>query len=106
MLSKQLLILFLLLSVLAESGFGRPSIDKILMKNGDSFTCEIKKLDRGVLFASFDYVDGTVSISWEKVARVESTQLFLVKTAGGNIYTGALRTPEAPKDAPVSIEVV
>ncbi len=85
---------------------GRTKTDTIVMKNGDHFTCEIKQLDRGVLYASFDYVDGTISIDWAKVARVDSTQLFLVHTQDGTIYEGAIRTPATPAEQPVKIEVV
>src|SRR5512136_2017539 len=80
---------------------GRPKIDKIVMKNGDHWTCEIKRLEEGVLYAGIDYVDGTISVQWSKVARLESSQLFLVKTQGGVIYTGTLKTPETPADEPV-----
>src|SRR6187455_3419500 len=62
----------------------RPQTDVIVMANGDRFTCEIKKLERGVLYASFEYVDGTVSIQWSKVARVETNQLFLTHTQDGS----------------------
>jgi hypothetical protein len=84
----------------------RPKIDVIVMKNGDRFTCEIKKLEKGVLYGSFDYIDGTVSLDWSKVARVESTQLFAVQTSGGLVYTGSLKTPATPADEPVKIDVV
>ncbi|MFN8009500.1 MAG: hypothetical protein U0V70_21195, partial [Terriglobia bacterium] len=75
------------------------------MKNGDHWTCEIKKLSEGVLYVGVDYVDGTISVQWSKVARVESPQLFLVKTQGGSIYSGTLKSPEVPAEEPVKIEV-
>ena len=74
----------------------RNKTDVVLMANGDRFTCEIKRLEKGVLYASFDYVDGTVSIEWSKVARVESSQLFIVHVQDGSIYEGTIRTPETP----------
>ena len=86
--------------------WARPQTDVLVMKNGDRFTCEIKKLDRGVLYAGFDYVDGTVSLQWSKVARVESHQLFVVHTQNGSVYEGTLRTPETPEEQPVQIEVL
>jgi len=86
--------------------WARPQTDVVVMINGDRFTCEIKKLERGVLYASFDYVDGTVSIQWAKVARVESRQLFLVHTEDGSVYEGTLRTPETSAQQPVKIEVL
>ena len=44
----------------------RNKTDAVLMANGDRFTCEIKRLERGVLYGSLGYVDGTVSIEWFK----------------------------------------
>jgi putative salt-induced outer membrane protein YdiY len=76
------------------------------MKNGDRLTCEIKRLERGVLYASFDYVDGTVAINWLKVARIESREMFLVHTEDGSVYEGTLRTAGETGKAPVRIEVL
>jgi Protein of unknown function, DUF481 len=84
----------------------RDKTDVLVMKNGDHMTCEVKGLDQGVLYVSFDYIDGTTSVDWSKVQRLESRQLFLVKTASGEVYSGTLKTPEGPADQPVKIEVV
>jgi len=83
----------------------RDKTDVLVMKNGDRMTCEVKGLDAGVLYVSFDYIDGTTSVDWSKVARVESTQLFVVKTEDGSVYTGTLRTPETAAGRPVRIQV-
>ena len=53
------------------------------MKNGDRITCEVKGLEGGVLTVNLDYVDGTLSIDWLKVARLESSYLFLVTLQDG-----------------------
>jgi len=79
--------------------------DVLVMKNGDRMTCEIKGLAVGVLYASFDYIDGTTRIDWSKVARLESNQLFVVKTQDGSVYTGTLQTPETGPTRPVKIQV-
>jgi len=84
----------------------RDKTDVLVMKNGDRMTCEVKGLDGGVLYVSFDYIDGTASVDWSKVARLESDQLFIVKTGDGSIYKGRLRTPETGLDRPMKIEVV
>jgi hypothetical protein len=84
----------------------RDKTDVLVMKNGDRMTCEIKGLDAGILYVSFDYIDGTTLVDWSKVARLESTQLFIVKTQDGSMYTGELATPETPADRPLEIEVV
>jgi Protein of unknown function, DUF481 len=61
-------LLILLFIALVVPLVARPKIDTLVMKNGDRFTCEVKRLDRGVLYAGLDYVDGTISIDWAKVA--------------------------------------
>jgi hypothetical protein len=86
--------------------FARDKTDVLVMKNGDHMTCEVKGLDAGVLYASFDYIDGTSSVDWSKVASLESSQLFVVKTEDGSVYKGTLKTPETGPDRPVAIEVV
>ena len=78
----------------------------MVMTNGDRLTCEVKGLDAGVLYVSFDYIDGTASVNWSKVVRLESAQLFVVKTEGGAVYTGTLQTADTPADRPVKIQVL
>jgi hypothetical protein len=91
---------------LAAPLFARDKTDVMVMKNGDRMTCEIKGLDGGVLYVSFDYIDGTASVDWSKVARLESKQLFIVKTQDGSMYTGALDTAETAAGRPAKIQVV
>jgi hypothetical protein len=86
--------------------FARDKTDLLVMKNGDHMTCEVKGLDSGVLYVSFDYIDGTTSVDWSKVASLESKQLFIVKTEDGTVFTGVLRTPETPAGRPVKIQVI
>jgi hypothetical protein len=96
------LVLLLLDSLL----YARDNTDIIVMKNGDRMTCKIKGLDSGVLYVDFDYIDGTASVDWSKVARLESKQLFLVKTEDGSMYQGTLSTPEEGTGRPLKIEIV
>jgi hypothetical protein len=84
----------------------REKNDVLVMKNGDRLTCEIKGLDEGVLYVSFDYILGTSSVQWSKVAYLESKQLFIVSTTDGSVYTGTLSTAESEEKRPVKIEVV
>ena len=74
------------------------------MQNGDRFTCEIKGLDAGVLYVSIEYVDGTISVDWTKVAHLESRQTFIVKDENGFAYTGVLNsTKETAR--PITLDV-
>lgn len=90
----------------AGSLYAREKNDVIVMENGDRFTGEIKGLDAGVLRVSLDYVDGTISIEWSKVARLESSQLFVVQTEDGALYSGELTSREPSASQPVEIQVV
>ncbi len=92
--------------VLTTPLFARTNTDVLVMKNGDRMTCQVKGLDEGVLYVSFDYIDGTASVQWSKVAHLESNQLFIVKTDDGSVYTGTLNTPETPAGQPVKIQVI
>jgi hypothetical protein len=84
----------------------REKSDVLVMRNGDRLTCEIKNLSADVLYVSLDYALGTVSIDWFKVDHLESSQLFVVKTADGNVYSGTLSMPKTAGERPVSIEVL
>jgi hypothetical protein len=86
--------------------FAREKTDVIVMKNGDRLTCEVKGLDAGVLSIGLDYVDGTISVQWSKVARLESNQLFVVRTEKGLVYTGKLSTVDTAANQPVQIQIV
>jgi len=84
----------------------RESTDVIVMKNGDHLTGEIKGMSQGVLYMSMNYILGTSDVQWSKVDHIESTQLFLVKTEDGLVYTGTLATAESAGGRPMTIEVL
>jgi hypothetical protein len=102
----KLRVRILLLFLLAAPLLARDSTDVIVMKNGDHLTGEIKGLSQGVLYISMQYILGTSSVQWSKVDHIESKQLFLVKTEGGNVYTGTLSTASVEEGRPMTIEVV
>ena len=102
--TRTIILAFALL--LAAPLFAREKTDVLVMNNGDRMTCEVKGLDAGVLYVSLDYIDGTVLVDWSKVARLESKQLFVVKTNEGSVYTGTLRTAETAAGRPMMIRVV
>jgi len=83
----------------------REKSDVLVMKNGDKITCEVKELSSNTLYISVDYILNTISVDWTKVDRIESKQLFLVKTQGGAVYTGTLSTPKAPEGRPLELEI-
>jgi len=86
-------------------GSARDQTDVIVMQNGDRITCEIKSLRSGVLYVSVSYVSGTTQIEWSKVARLESSQPFIVQTKDGSLYTGRIATAPSAAGRPMSLEV-
>lgn len=85
--------------------FAREKTDVIVMKNGDRFTCEVKGLSAGVLSVGLDYVDGTISLQWSEVARLESSQLFVVNMQDGSVYAGRITTAEVAANQPMKIQI-
>ena len=102
---KMRVIVLCCVFLLTSPLFARESTDVIVMKNGDHLTGEIKGLNAGVLYVSMKYILGTSSVQWSEVARLESKQLFLVKTEDGSVYTGTLNTASTTGDRPMNIEV-
>jgi hypothetical protein len=102
---KILVLIFTLTLFFPPSLLARDNTDVIVMKNGDRMTGEIKALSAGVLSVKLKYVQGTIGVQWSEVARLESDQLFLVKTESGTVYTGKLSTGGTPGERAVSIEV-
>jgi len=90
----------------AVSLFARQKTDLLVMKNGDRITCEVKSLNAGVLSVALDYVDGTVSVDWSKVAHLESSQLFVVLTQDGSSYEGTLGTVQTVGNEPIKIRII
>jgi hypothetical protein len=82
--------------------FPREKTDVLAMKNGDRMTCEVKGRDSGVLYVSFDYIHGTTSVQWFRVAHPESNNC----EDGGRLGIHGLNTPETPAGQPVKIQVV
>lgn len=104
MSTKILVVGFALL--LTTPVLAREKTDVLVMRNGERMTCEIKGLSAGVRYVSFAYIDGTASVDWSMVARVESSQLFVVKTESGTVYTGTLESADTAAGRPVKIRVI
>jgi hypothetical protein len=83
----------------------RPSKDILRLKNGDKWTCEIKKLDHGYLYVGLDYVDGTVLVDWTKIAGIESPQLFIVMDEKGTVFAGPISSSNTGPDQVPSLRI-
>jgi putative salt-induced outer membrane protein YdiY len=67
----------------------RSKTDVVVVDTGDSITCEIKKLERGLLKVSTDYMS-TVYIEWQHVEQLSSTQAFQLEMEDGQRYFGPI----------------
>jgi hypothetical protein len=80
--------------------------DVLYMKNGDRMTCEIKSLNAGSLQVSLDYVEGTISVQWSRVQRLDSKRLFIVTLEDGSVYSGHLSIAEKlTPDEPTRLQI-
>ena len=79
---------------------GRSKLDTILLKNGDTITGEITRLERGILTVSTDFM-GTIGIEWRGVLRITSPQSFDVDTGTGASFGGTF--PESGQDGVINI---
>jgi hypothetical protein len=97
-------ILFALTVISVCAAFARSKTDVVEMKNGDRITGEVKTLENGVLKLDLDYVDGSISINWLKVARLESRALFRVRLQDGSVYLTSFARLESPPDGQIKME--
>lgn len=96
-------VLFAVAACLSASALARDKTDVLFMNNGDRITCEVKRLEGGILEIGLDYVDGNISVSWEKVARIESSYLFVVQLTDGSTFAGQVIKPEVLAGAAKSL---
>lgn len=69
--------------------------DLVIMKNGDRFTGEVKKLEHGVLYVDLPYVSGSVGVDWLQVEQVKSTGGFQVVLKNGERAAGTIEKTTA-----------
>ena len=69
--------------------------DKLVLKRGDEITGEVKELNRGKLSYKTDDM-GTLSVEWDKVAHLTSTNYFDVENRIGTRFFGQLAASEEP----------
>jgi len=79
--------------------------DVVVMKNGDKFTGEIKKLENGVLYFKAAYMVDAVQLDWARVARLESKDHFNVFFSSGKRVIGAIELEPEPQPAKSSFAV-
>lgn len=89
------------LLVLNVCVFAKRNDDVVIMKNGDRFTGEIKRLEEGKLIFSASYMASDVTLDWTKVDRLESKDEFNVYLMNGGAHTGHIaKTSEDENSVP------
>jgi len=64
--------------------------DTVVMKNGDRFTGEIKRLDHGILYFKSSYMLESVQLDWAQVDKLESKDSFFVALQSGKRYVSQI----------------
>jgi putative salt-induced outer membrane protein YdiY len=64
--------------------------DVVIMKNGDHFTGQVKRLQNGLLFVETDYVSGNIGLDWNQVQSVQSTATFHIVLKNGQRLVGKI----------------
>jgi putative salt-induced outer membrane protein YdiY len=82
--------------------------DTIIMKNGDRFTGEVKRLEQGILYIETDYFSGSVGVDWAQIEKIESTATYQVILSGGKRLTGTISkvAAEAAADKDFTVRTV
>jgi putative salt-induced outer membrane protein YdiY len=73
--------------------------DVVVMKNGDHFTGEVKRLRDGLLYVETDYVSGNIGLDWNQVQSVQSTAIYRIVLNNGHRLEGKIEKepPESGK---------
>lgn len=102
---KPIVASVMLAAVLAPVVLAKRKDDVVVMKNGDRFTGEIKKLDRGRLHFKADYMADSVQLDWAEVDHLESKDQYNVSLTTGDIHTGliAKKSDDQPQAASFSV---
>jgi putative salt-induced outer membrane protein YdiY len=83
-------LLFIAILIIGNPASAKRKDDLVIMKNGDRFTGEIKKLDRGILYFKSSYMLESVQLDWAQVDKLESKDQFFVGLQNGKRYTGGI----------------
>src|SRR5580700_9317582 len=71
-------------------GNAKQKDDIVVMKNGDKFTGEIKKLENGILYFKAEYMVDAVQLDWARVERLDSQDPFNVSLISGKRMIGVI----------------
>src|SRR4249920_789054 len=72
--------------------------DRVVLKNGDHITGEIKRIERGILYFKPGYALEDIQIDWTRVERLESQDYFTIGLTDGAVYTGLIKKEPPSSD--------
>src|SRR5277367_4985446 len=75
-----------------QRGEAKQKDDVVVMKNGDKFTGEIKKLENGVLYFKAAYMVDSVQLDWAREDHVESKDQYYVFLTNGQRPKGIMES--------------
>jgi putative salt-induced outer membrane protein YdiY len=104
LLRRTALIAFLLL--FACPLFGKRKDDVVVMKNGDRFTGEIKRLQYGELVFKSAYMKDDVYLDWKEVEALQSQDTFIVALGDGERVTGFIGREGTPDDGQKAFKII
>ena len=81
----------ILLYLSASPLLAKRNDDRVVLKNGDHITGEIKRIERGTLYFKPGYALDDIRINWTQVERLESQDYFTVGLTDGAVYTGLIK---------------
>jgi len=98
------------LLVIAALFIGNPAYakrndDSVVMKNGDRFTGEIKKLDHGILYFKSSYMLQSVQLDWVQVDKLQSKDQFFIGLQNGKRYTGGIEKLGGTESQPAVVRL-
>src|SRR6266404_6083992 len=72
--------------------------DVVVMKNGDHFTGQVKRLQNGLLYIETDYVSGNIGLDWNQVQSVESSATYRIVLNNGHRLEGKIEKNTCEKE--------
>jgi putative salt-induced outer membrane protein YdiY len=94
--ANRIFILVSFLACLCSSVQGARK-DIIVMKNGDHFTGQIKRLENGLLYIETDYASSNIGLDWNQIRSVESTATYHIILNNGQRIIGKIQKDSVDK---------
>lgn len=99
-------VLITIMLLFASPLYGKRKDDVVIMKNGDKFTGEIKRLEDGELSFKSDYMKDSVQLDWKKVESLQSKDTFIVSLTNGTRVTGLIAKDTISTDGTKDFRIV